>query len=1211
MSGAQAQAPDPNQSVGISSSMPGLVLWDQCGWEGQRPCTSNDPIFGAVNSTSNSLATGCDITLFPINHVCTDKGARHNASVPGGYAPGWLQSQQSDQYNRISADLPMNLVPILGTHNSYSNSADGGSEIINLDQHFTITDQLNLGARFVRLDPVNSANGQSVMGCHISDLGSTFSKVITDINLLTRQSYPTNASQLCATSITNLTFAQSLDGAFSFQRPIYLAVEEIQHWLANNPAEVVFITVNNFYSSGQSGYVDPADLSAIFLHVLGNMLLTPQQYQTMNSPTPWPTIRQMRALGKQAMVFFSNSSGASGVWDPSPQDTSLAHWPSTSNPNFPACLDFGGMQVGPGRDATKSEWNGEDRSLSNAFNASDESGLMTWQNVVTATQCGYGTISLDFLYSLGSAVNNTYIPYPGSVNFTTGGNFYSADSGLDERPQWLIWSWLRNTPVAPSGGGPAALVRQNLSGEDLGVSLVFEGSPVTANIMDYRWQQMGASNTLPFACAGPYQRVAGSPFPDPSNMWVYSWAITTVSDVWANGETECQNEFGSGFHFWHPMSAPEDKVLVNAMMSLGVGQVWLNYNPGATVAFPSQVTLNHTLGGSNTGADVVVAGGFGGELTASFVPDPGSPNFLLGSQNIPGSNIFHLTANDTALAGVKSGQFHGVLTITEQHPDNSPSSSSRVSVFLNFSNSNTFGATPPSVNFTTSLTQTVRLGSSPAPVGFTYSKTHQPPWLTVTFNQMTTPATMTLVADPQGAPFNAPMTYSLTLTPTDSNFPPLTIPVTIQVANVTIKASPFAATPATIDGNSVTLPAPEIWVVGSTHQVSLPSQFTPDQATYYKFNNWSGPQTGTPFLNITVPAGTPIYTGQYNTRYTLTLSSSPTAGGTVTPSPAPDSLGTLPAGTQVTLTAAAATGFVFKQFTGASTSQQSPATITLNAPASATGMFVAQQAQTTFNTNPPGLTILVDGVSYPTPANFAWATTETHSVAGPTQTTAPGTQVLFTSWSDHSTASPRTFSGSATPVSYTLNFGQTQYLVSAQVVPSLSGSVTGAGWYSAGTQATLQATAAQGFNFSSYSGGISSTQPIVPFTVTGPVQVSANFTGVKPPLLYASSAARIDNGDGTVVVPIILNDLASAGPAGNAAITGVSVVTVPLGAGPPTINPPATPYPVGVGTLLPGQSSPALPLTVVWPTSATRVTFNIQFAASGGYSGSTNLTIFR
>jgi hypothetical protein len=1190
--------------------MPGLVLWDQCGWEGQRPCTTNDPIYNAANSSSNVLVTGCDVTLLPINHICTDNGGRHNPNVPGGYAPGWLQSQQSDQYNRISADLPINLVPILGTHNSYSNSADGGSDIINLDQHFTITDQLNLGARFIRLDPVNSATGQSVIGCHVSELGSSFTKFITELNILTRQNYPTNASQLCATSINNLTFAQSLDGAFSFQRPIYLAAEEIQRWLASNPGEVVFITVNNFYSSGQSGYVDPADLSAIFQHALGNLMLTPQQYQTMNSPTPWPTLRQMRALGKQAMVFFSNSTGASGVWNPSPQDTSLAHWASTSNPNFPACLDFGGLPVGPGRDATKSEWNGEDRSLSNAFNTSDESGLMNWQNVALATQCGYGTISLDFLYSLGSAVNNTYIPFPGSVNFTTGGNFYSADNGIDERPQWLIWSWLRNTPVAPSGGGPAALVQQNLTGQDLAASLIFAGSPVTTNLMTYRWQQMSASAALPFACAGPYQGAPGSLFPDPNNMWVYSWAITTVSDVWANGEDECQSEFGSGFHFWHPMSAPENKVLVNTMQSLGVGNVWLNYNPGATVAFPSQVTLNHTLGGSNTGADVVAAGGFGGRLTASFAPDPGSPNFLLGGQNIPGSNIFHLTANDAGLAGVISGHYHGVLTITEQHPDNSPSSSSRVSVFLNFSNSNTFRANPPTVDFTKSLTQTVALTSRPGTVAFTYTKTHQPPWLTVSFDQMTTPAIMTLVADPKGAPIQA-MTYNLTLTPADPNFPPLIIPVTIQIANVTIKAHPFTAIPATIDGNAVMLPDAERWVVGSTHLLSLPPRFTPDQSTYYKFNGWTGPLAGGPTLPVTVPAGTPAYSAQYDTLYTLTLSSSPTAGGTISLSPQPDSVGAYPAGTPVTLTAAAATGFVFKQFTGASTNQQSPATITMNAPASVTGVFVAQQAQTTFNTNPPGLTILVDGVSYPTPASFAWATTESHSVAGPIQIISPGAQLVFTSWSDNSTASPRTFSGSATPVTYTLNFGQKQYLVSAQVSPSLSGTVTGTGWYTAGAQATLQATAAQGFNFGSYSGGVTSTQKSVQFTVTGPVQVTANFSGIKPPLLYASSSGRVDNGDGTVTVPIILNDLPSAGPAGNAAITGVSIGAVPLGAGAPTIMPPPTGYPVSMGTLLPGQSSAATSLTVVWPTSATRVTFNIQFTASGGYSGSTNLTIFR
>jgi len=41
-----------------------------------------------------------------------------------------------------------------GTHNSFSNIADGNLNAISTNQYYSMTDQLQLGARYIRIDPV-------------------------------------------------------------------------------------------------------------------------------------------------------------------------------------------------------------------------------------------------------------------------------------------------------------------------------------------------------------------------------------------------------------------------------------------------------------------------------------------------------------------------------------------------------------------------------------------------------------------------------------------------------------------------------------------------------------------------------------------------------------------------------------------------------------------------------------------------------------------------------------------------------------------------------------------------------------------------------------------------------------------------------------------------------------------------------------------------
>jgi uncharacterized repeat protein (TIGR02543 family) len=77
-------------------------------------------------------------------------------------------------------------------------------------------------------------------------------------------------------------------------------------------------------------------------------------------------------------------------------------------------------------------------------------------------------------------------------------------------------------------------------------------------------------------------------------------------------------------------------------------------------------------------------------------------------------------------------------------------------------------------------------------------------------------------------------------------------------------------------------------------------------------------------------------TGTAPTNYTLTVTASPTAGGTVTNSPSGSSFA---AGTIVTITATAATGYTFSGWSGAITGTTNPLTVTMDANKSITATF--------------------------------------------------------------------------------------------------------------------------------------------------------------------------------------------------------------------------------------------------------------------------------
>ena len=218
-----------------------------------------------------------------------------------------------------------------------------------------------------------------------------------------------------------------------------------------------------------------------------------------------------------------------------------------------------------------------------------------------------------------------------------------------------------------------------------------------------------------------------------------------------------------------------------------------------------------------------------------------------------------------------------------------------------------------------------------------------------------------------------------------------------------------------------------------------------------------------------------------------------------------------------------------------------------------------------------------------------------------------GSRYGFTGWNDGNTSATRVFTGSATDVTYTANLF-VEYLLTVNVTPAASGTVSTAGWYKAGQVAPLTATPATGFVFVGFSGGATSATSPVPVTMSGPMTVTATFRAARAPVLYAASSGRTDLGNGQVSVPIVVTNT-GPGPAGDAVITAIDGFQTPLGGGDVTASVPANG--IALGTILAGSKAQAA-VNFQWPTSATRVTFTVHYSAnSGAYQGANTITVFR
>jgi len=339
---------------------------------------------------------------------------------------------------------------------------------------------------------------------------------------------------------------------------------------------------------------------------------------------------------------------------------------------------------------------------------------------------------------------------------------------------------------------------------------------------------------------------------------------------------------------------------------------------------------------------------------------------------------------------------------------------------------------------------------------------------------------------------------SFTVTDSQSDTANVTLPLTISPAAttaITIQTSPTGLK-FSVDGGAAQTAPQTLNLSTGSHTIAVATPQAGSAGTEYVFASWS--DGGAASHSITVGSSAATYTATFTTEYQLTISASPTAGGTVTPA----SGSYYASGTAVPITAAANSGYTFTGWSGSvGNASDASTSVTMSAPETVTANF-ASQTGVTIQTSPPGLQFTVDGGTpqiAPQTLNLS-AGTHTIAVATP-QAGSAGTEYVFASWSDGGAASHIITVGSS-PASFTATF-TTEYELSTSVLPAGGGTVTAnpsstGGFYDSGTSVQVSATAASGYQFSDWSGDLTGASNPQTLVMSAPHSVTANFTASAP-----------------------------------------------------------------------------------------------------------------
>lgn len=309
-------------------------------------------------------------------------------------ASAWLAWALEDQSNRstgigaganAASDLSLPYLTMVNTHNSYNNKADGYgdgdftlSELLRLvsdgtwdfvwaQQWFTMTDQLNLGARSMMLDPVWF--DEEIRLCHCGTTFPWFDKVLQFLEKELHKNFSFDSNDL---------------GCTPFDRPYSEGVQEIAEWVQLHPSEIILLNIND---EGPSADWDHQALiqnetEAAF----GSLLFTPLS-KVQHTTGEWPTATQMIGLGQRVFAHgdrVNDSSIFPGLLIPEWDQDTMKYFARSP---YPACMGYV-----PGEWTT---FGGESQVIGPIYNGPKEEGLVTLENMGALLDCGVSEIGMD------------------------------------------------------------------------------------------------------------------------------------------------------------------------------------------------------------------------------------------------------------------------------------------------------------------------------------------------------------------------------------------------------------------------------------------------------------------------------------------------------------------------------------------------------------------------------------------------------------------------------------------------------------------------------------------------------------------------------------------------------------------------------------------------------------------------------------------------
>ena len=297
------------------------------------------------------------------------------------------------------------------------------------------------------------------------------------------------------------------------------------------------------------------------------------------------------------------------------------------------------------------------------------------------------------------------------------------------------------------------------------------------------------------------------------------------------------------------------------------------------------------------------------------------------------------------------------------------------------------------------------------------------------------------------------------------------------VANFSLNSYVITATANPTIGGTIT--------GAGTYNHGETATLTATAATGYTFVNWTkgGTVVSTnPSYSFEVTAAATLVANFSLNSYAITATANPTAGGTIT------GTGTYNHGETATLTATAATGYTFVNWTQGGTVVSTNPSYSFEVTAAAT--LVAN-----FSLNSYAITATAN----PTAGGTITGTGTYNHGETATLTATAATGYTFVNWTQGGTvvSTNPSYSFEVTEaVALVANFSLNSYVITATANPTIGGTITGAGTYNHGETATLTATAATGYTFVNWTkdGAVVSTNPSYSFEVTAAATLVANFS---------------------------------------------------------------------------------------------------------------------